>query len=318
MSDSPLSVPLDGTLGTTEIGAIMGTFLLGIGSLQTFNYYQHYPNDTATLKTVVGILWFLELGHLISVWHAVYSMTVTFYGQSAHLVNPPHSLALSILFTSLIIPLVQSFFARRIRVLSGHWLITIICSVLTCLRFAFGIFLMVVFWTSRGFSILESKAHWIFTTVASLGPAVDFITAASMCYFLWKMREDGAHFKRTRRMVDKLILWTVETTTITSVAGIMQLLLFLVRKDLVWMTFYLLQPKLFSNSMLASLNNRQNLRSRIQDDVITLNVDETQTRNRVTSVDFQISRMTEITHDSEGKFPKDLEGGSRIEGHGET
>ncbi|KAJ7856030.1 hypothetical protein B0H13DRAFT_1547533, partial [Mycena leptocephala] len=44
---------LDGTLGAMEIGAILGTFLFGIETLQTFNYYRRFPDDSKLLKATV-------------------------------------------------------------------------------------------------------------------------------------------------------------------------------------------------------------------------------------------------------------------------
>ncbi|KAJ7095659.1 hypothetical protein C8R44DRAFT_684396 [Mycena epipterygia] len=261
---------LDGTLGSTLIGSVFGTLLFGILTLQTFNYYRLYPNDSVILKILVASLWFFDLGHSICVWHSIYQMTVTFYGQIQHILNPPRSLEISVLFTALIILTVQTFFAGRIRVLSGHWHITIICSLLTTLRFAFSIVLLVTFATSTGFSVLQTKIHWTFTTVSSLGPAVDLITAISLCYFLWEIRTSRAPFTQTRNILDTLILWTIETTVITSFAGIMQLILFLSRKDLAWMAFYMIQSKLFSNSMLASLNNRKRRSSVEEDNILSL------------------------------------------------
>ncbi|KAJ7760341.1 hypothetical protein B0H16DRAFT_1688673 [Mycena metata] len=51
-------------------------------------------------------------------------------------------------------------------------------------------------------------------TASSVGPAVDGLIAVSMCFCLWRLRRSGV--KRTQRMVDTLIVWTVETTLITS------------------------------------------------------------------------------------------------------
>ncbi|KAJ7908993.1 hypothetical protein B0H13DRAFT_2330844 [Mycena leptocephala] len=62
-------------------------------------------------------------------------------------------------------------------------------------------------------------------------------------------------------MVDTIILWTVETTLLTTISGALQLILFLTRRhDLSWLVFFLIQAKLFSNSMLASLNGRTQFR----------------------------------------------------------
>ncbi|KAF7300994.1 Saposin B-type domain-containing protein [Mycena indigotica] len=290
--------PLDGLLGAAEIGGVVGTFLFGIGTLQTFNYFQDYPSDGPILKTAVAILWFLELAHSISTWHGLYSINVTFYGQLGHLLNPPQSLAISILFTGLVIPLVQTFYALRIRSLSGRWSITAICSVLTSLRFVFSMVLMSLFLHSAGFTVLHTdiKIYWVFTLVASLGPTVDIITATSLCYLLWQKRTGSTRIASTRRIVDDLILWTVETTAITCLAGIMQLIMFLTRDDLTWITFYLLQPKLFSNSMLASLNNRKKLRSK--NTIITVSSGASSTLpQRPTNMVIQMHRMMETTSD---------------------
>jgi len=103
-------------------------------------------------------------------------------------------------------------------------------------------------------------------------------------------------------MLDTLILWTLETTTITSLAGIMQLILFLVRKDLAWMVFYLIQPKLFSNSLLASLNNRQAIKSAHQENFLSLGTDVSRSQGVV----IQMHRVLETSRE-DGPYPKDLE-----------
>ncbi|KAJ7165466.1 hypothetical protein C8R43DRAFT_986471 [Mycena crocata] len=263
MSASPPALPpLDGTLGATLIGAVFGQFLFGIETLQTFNYYRNFPKDAKILKVLVAVVWFVELGHSITLWHALYSMIVTFYGQFEHIVNPPHSIEMTVLFSAMINAIVQTFFAFRIRTLSGFWYITALCSLLTAARFAFNMILLVNFWESTsGFEILHTKVRWAMLGVSSLGPSVDIIIATSLCFFLWQIRVSGSQFQQTRRMVDTLIVWSVETTTITSAAGILQLILFLRRSDLAWMTFFLIQPKLFSNSIMAHLNGRERFRN---------------------------------------------------------
>ncbi|KAJ7091010.1 hypothetical protein C8R44DRAFT_418425 [Mycena epipterygia] len=266
--------PLDGTLGCIVIGTAVSTVLFGIGTLQTFSYYRLYPDDSRLMKSTVALLWFLELGHSICVWHGLYTVVVTFYGQPAHIVNPPRSLVVSLFFSSSVIPIVQTFYASRIRVLSGKWLVTIVCSLLTFARFVFGMVLLDFFWHSVGFSVLQGRVHWTFTVVAVLGPVVDLLTVSALCYLLLKIRKTGTAFTQTRRLVDTLILWTVETTLITTFVGVMQLVFFLSRKDrehpswavgrsdslevypVAWIVFYLMQPKLFSNSMLASYGSR--------------------------------------------------------------
>ncbi|KAJ7237535.1 hypothetical protein B0H12DRAFT_1138668 [Mycena haematopus] len=305
MSATPPAIPpLDGVLGTTLIGGVLGTFLFGIGTLQTYNYYRRYPTDSRTMKILIAAIWVIELGHTISLWHALYSMTVTYYGQLPHLFDPPHSLEMTVLFSAMINVVVQTFFAYRIRTLSGQWPIPIICSLLTAARFTFNMIMMIAFWrSSSGFVILHTSMHWAMVGVSTLGPAVDILIAASLCFYLWRIRTSGSHFKQTRNAVDTLILWSLETTTITSATGIMQLIFFLSRSDLVWIVFFLIQPKLFSNSILAHLNGRD--RFRIGNTVNNLS-DNYSGRMPQTdhSLVIRMDAMTEVRRDTDS-FPKD-------------
>ncbi|KAJ7760342.1 hypothetical protein B0H16DRAFT_1532009 [Mycena metata] len=58
MSDTFQFPALDGTLGAMEIGAILGAFLFGIETLQTFNYYRQFREDSKILKATVAVIWF--------------------------------------------------------------------------------------------------------------------------------------------------------------------------------------------------------------------------------------------------------------------
>ncbi|KAJ7433718.1 hypothetical protein FB451DRAFT_1313347 [Mycena latifolia] len=50
--------PLDGTYGALEIGSAVATFLFGILTLQAFNYYREFPQDSKLLKITIAATWF--------------------------------------------------------------------------------------------------------------------------------------------------------------------------------------------------------------------------------------------------------------------
>ncbi|KAJ7114907.1 hypothetical protein C8R44DRAFT_795044 [Mycena epipterygia] len=258
---APVSPPLDGTLGALEIGTFVGTFLFGILTLQTFNYYRQFPKDSKTLKITIAVLWLLEFAHTLCSLQGIYVITVTFYGQPPIeiIVNPPQTHIITILFSGGIDAIVQIFFGNRIRVLSGRSYVFFLCIGLAALRLACDVVLMSSFWKFKeGYAVLQTKEHWAVIMAETVSPVGDFLIALSMCYCLWQVR--NSEFSRTRSMVDTLMIWTFETTIITSGAGIMQLVLFLTRKDLAFVALFLVQPKLFSNGMLASVNGRSRFR----------------------------------------------------------
>ncbi|KAJ7441206.1 hypothetical protein FB451DRAFT_1414686 [Mycena latifolia] len=210
------SQSLAGTIGRWEIALVLLAFLFGIETLQTFNYFGQFPKDPRRLKILVAGIWLLELAHTISAFLTVYAITVTFYVLAA---------------------VVPTFFAFRLRILLMRWPIIILCCLLNFLRLLSNLAIAVEFWKNEDLVVIETQLAWLVITATAVGPVVDIITAASLCYSLWHFKQ--SEFKRTNWMVDKIIVWTVVT----------------------WTIFYAIQAKLFSNSLLASLNGRKRLRS---------------------------------------------------------
>ncbi|KAJ6481288.1 hypothetical protein C8R47DRAFT_594998 [Mycena vitilis] len=260
MSSPAAMTPALDFIGDLQIGLVLATWLFGIMTLQTFNYYREFPKDHNVLKGLVTGIWLLEFGHTVSSWHAMYTMTVTFYGQPQHIVNPPISLTFPVFFHGLITIGVQTFFVYRLRVLSGKWLIPIICWTLNLVRLGSLILLSGLLFHDPTITLLTTQYKWEVALSSALGPTVDIIFAGSLVYFLWHRRNpDIPH--ASRKIVDTIIIWTVETTLLTTITGVIQLILFLTRQDdSTWLIFFLIQAKLFSNSMLASLNGRARFR----------------------------------------------------------
>ncbi|KAF7296207.1 Saposin B-type domain-containing protein [Mycena chlorophos] len=256
-----LYLDINGYLGPPLIGAIVGTYLFGILTMQTFNYYNWYQRDSVGMKSLVAGTLVLELGHTITLWHALYLIFIKYQSSLLHLViHPPHSLEITVLFATITNLIVQTFFVLRIHTLSNSWIIPIIVWALTLIRLAFDLLMFILFWETDGFEVFVSRVHWAMVTVCVCGPVVDLIIAGSLCYWLWRKRTETG-FSQTRKMVDTLITWCVETTAITFAVGILQLILFLARSDIAWLTLFLVQPKVFSNTMLAHLNGRDRLRN---------------------------------------------------------
>jgi len=95
------SITLTNTLGVLEIGSLLGVFLFGVVSLQTFNYYSMYPDDSWVNKTLVATVWYClhspnfvsanqivsflfricEIVHTVGVNYEVYQTTIILYGR---------------------------------------------------------------------------------------------------------------------------------------------------------------------------------------------------------------------------------------------
>jgi len=90
------------------------------------------------------------------------------------------------------------------------------------------------------------------------GLAADCSISAILCVFLFGRRTG---FEKTDGMVNKVILYTMNTCLLTTAVALTNVItFFLMRSNFIHVAFNMLLCKLFSNSLLASLNRRSTLR----------------------------------------------------------
>ncbi|KAF5393735.1 hypothetical protein D9757_000328 [Collybiopsis confluens] len=103
-----------------------------------------------------------------------------------------------------------------------------------------------------------SKLKGLSMTVNVLGAVADVAIAAGLFYFLQRSRTG---FKKSDTMISKLIMFSVSTGLLTSVCAVASLLSILIwGKTLIYVAFYFSLGRLYSNSLLATLNARKSIR----------------------------------------------------------
>ncbi|KAH7922199.1 hypothetical protein BV22DRAFT_676277 [Leucogyrophana mollusca] len=219
MSTIPSPV-VTGSIGALEIGTIVMTFFFGIGTVQTFHYYRGYPHDSLWLKSFIAVVWLCELGHTISVAWGTYTVTVTRFGDlSGVTLDPlPLGFAWSILFSGLLGPLVQGFFAHRVHVFSKKIYIPLVCWAASLLRLSGSLVAVVKAVKQPSLQSYGESNGWLIMLLLVVGAFVDITVAASLCYFLG--RERPFAIGRTVRMLDQLMAYTIETGLVTSLTAV--------------------------------------------------------------------------------------------------
>jgi len=259
----------DSTIGALEIGALVSIFLFGLVTVQTYTYTYRFPKDPKLLRVLVPFVWLLEFGHTVCICHALYTITVSEYGKFWLLEIPPQSLNVAILFSGFVGPIEQGWFALRIYKFSNKMLLPLFCLFLAVVRFIGSITLSVI--AFHRLPLMEYTLHWtwLLTSILVIGAATDVILATSLCYHLSKWR--GAGFERTTRLIGRLMIWSIETGLLTSIAAVALLVCFLTMpNNFVWIGIFSILARLFSNSFLGSLNARPNLARIYEEDVIRL------------------------------------------------
>ncbi|KAH0582343.1 hypothetical protein H2248_010291 [Termitomyces sp. 'cryptogamus'] len=250
---------LSATLGALEIGVLVSIFLFGVVTVQTFTYYKKFPDDRWSLRAFVGFIWVLELLHAIGMIHMIYYYSVIRYGDLEAILELTAGADIFIFMAAIIAPAVEGFFAHRIYALSSRWIIPSITWLLCLLRCISTLPLGVVCHGTQDLLATKDEWQWLFVTTFVLSATTDVFNTVSLCYYLWPHR--GTNFRSTKTIIDKLILWTIQTGLVTSCDTTIQLILFFVHDDYIWVAFYLISTRLFSNSLMASLNARTNFRS---------------------------------------------------------
>jgi len=249
---------LDLTLGALEIGVLMSTVLYGVLTAQAFVFSGRSTEDPLWLRIMVGIIWLFESIHTTLLWAYLYSVTVTHYGQRQWLGQSQWTLALISPFTSYVGATVQIFLIYRIRMLSGGLFIPVIAWCGSILRVALGTTSGIVLGKSKTTLDYLERYEWLITTVFILSAVLDVLTTVALSYHLW-LRRSG--FKSTKRMVDKLLMYTVETGLLTCLCAVVALICVRVMKDnfIDW-TVFMIYGKSYSISLFTTLNARQALR----------------------------------------------------------
>ncbi|KIM78607.1 hypothetical protein PILCRDRAFT_824240 [Piloderma croceum F 1598] len=246
------------TVGPLEGGVIVSSLLFGAVTIQVDVYCRKYPHDRWPLKTLVAFVWLLELAHTVCIMDSLFVMTIKQRGQTIE--GTPKSFSAGFFFSGCVGPVVQAFFANRAAKCFDKPHLAILCWTLAVFRFLCSIVMTATSFTRPTIAQFDARWQWVVTTALVNEVCVDLLIATSLCYFLMQNRRLSIH-KRTIRLLDRLIAMTVSTGLITSVMAIIILICFLTMpENYLWLALAMCQAKLFSNSMLASLNGRSMLR----------------------------------------------------------
>ncbi|THU99666.1 hypothetical protein K435DRAFT_837571 [Dendrothele bispora CBS 962.96] len=227
----------DSTIGALEIGMMISGILFGIVTTQVYIYHKNFPNDPLWLKiglvgfmlvnladddTDVDTVWFLELAHTGCALHALYYYTVTHYGDSEAITTAPVTLGLAALVHGIVSAMaITTLSVKTIQI------------------------------GSKSLPLFIEKWDWLVTMTLTLRASADILVSVALVWYLWIQRVNA--YKQTLKIVDKLILWAVETGVITSMLGIATLII-------IWLAWMSVFPKVFSNTLLANINSRAHLR----------------------------------------------------------
>ncbi|KAJ7140586.1 hypothetical protein C8R43DRAFT_590112 [Mycena crocata] len=251
---------LDATLGlgVTELGIFAALILFGMLVLQVHMYYI-CNSDRMLVKILVAGVFALEAAHTISIAQVVYYLTVTL----ADVKQKPgtvYGMSFGMVFETLITFCVQTYFIHRVyRFTQNPWLGATIFA-LCLLRFIGGVGLSVGSFLNLphepDYFSLQDRLPWLVTVTFGVGAAVDVAIAVALCVHVYRWSAAPA-MKTTSQLIRRIMYWSIQTGLITSIASVAVVVCFqTMRHNYVWIGIFAILGKLYSNSLLASLNIR--------------------------------------------------------------
>ncbi|KAF8992649.1 hypothetical protein BDZ89DRAFT_1150964 [Hymenopellis radicata] len=250
---------LDSTFGAAYIGVVVAGILHGVTCVQALYYYLH-QTDGWGLKGIVTAVMVFDTIHQALISHTVYSYLISNYFNPPALSKTVWSLLLEVLFNGFTALLVQGFLAMRVWHLSSRniWLTGLVSSFVIGEFGCVVVFAVYALTHVRTFEELGAlKALSI--TVNALAAGGDItITTALVCL----LAQSRPRFANSRRMIKMLIIYSINTGLITTLCAIASLVSILAwGHTFIYITFFFCIGRLYSNSLLATLNARKRIRA---------------------------------------------------------
>ncbi|KAJ7146203.1 hypothetical protein C8R44DRAFT_756840 [Mycena epipterygia] len=248
--------------GPMFIGLTLNICLYGVMLTQIYLYTTTYKRDSIYIKLYVAALMLadtLNTGFLIAY---LYDSLILHFNDLAYLGRANWIFATDPAMTGIIGSMVQLFYAWRIKTLTGNlWIVGIIsiCALTNAfggLASAAAVAFVPQFSHFREFQV--PVICWLMS--AAVGDVI--ITATLVSFF--RNHRTGCSATDTR--VDQLIRLTIQTGMITSLCSVIDLGLFLGDSSGMHLLFNLPLAKLYSNSLMSSLNARGGWRRSEPDD----------------------------------------------------
>ncbi|KAI0754899.1 hypothetical protein C8Q80DRAFT_396807 [Daedaleopsis nitida] len=245
-------------IGPVLMGSLLSFMLFGISIVQLYIYHTSYPLDRRSLQITVYSIFALDIFQTIIAADAAWDMLCSGWGRSINLRFPDWSWYCLPIVSGVVAAWVQLFYAWRIHQL-GKWKIIPIAVVLVALAqtgaaCSIGISLGMLKDVER-----LHDPHMYARTIVWLGggASVDVTIMSSMVYLLYSARRKTGVFKRGELMINRLLRLTIETNSACALCAILELAFFLgMRSTNLHFLFALVLSKVYSNTLMASLNSR--------------------------------------------------------------
>ncbi|KAJ3927575.1 MAG: hypothetical protein NXY57DRAFT_605799 [Lentinula lateritia] len=239
--------------GPIFIGTFLNGILYGILAVQTYFYYQNSSRDARWIRFLVLFILIAETLSSILDFAVIWEPLMEDYGSPTIFQTTPTTFSADPLVTAAISTTVQLFQGWRIRRLTKSNFVFGSIALTAFVSLAAGLTTTILIALHTAWSQLQMfESGFLVWLIASA--MCDVVIAASLTWFVLRNKTP---FTSTNSILNRIMLLTLQTGTITAVAAIADVFTFTISEDktLEFVWAYSLS-KLYSNSLLSMLNAR--------------------------------------------------------------
>ncbi|KIM42358.1 hypothetical protein M413DRAFT_132328 [Hebeloma cylindrosporum] len=247
---------LGNTIGAAFLGILGSAVIFGATMMQVFMYYTHFKNDWKFQKFFVGWLTLVSVIHLAFAIHCVYYYVIISFGNPVALKEMVWSFKVQAMMDLIIVITVQGLYAWRVRTLGKHFSRIWPWGVVAFVGggWAFAILLGVNTCRTPTWDEVE-KFHWVLFGSFSIATFIDFLIAATLCYYLNRSRSVFAETNNRLVKVMQYVLACGFLTTICSLGALISVAA--LPNTLVFVGMDFLLPRMYMFSYMTMLNARR-------------------------------------------------------------
>ncbi|KAI8978769.1 hypothetical protein BD414DRAFT_117621 [Trametes punicea] len=245
--------PATVTYGPIFIGVVFNILLYGIMITQTYLYFQKYKRDKPWMRLFVFFLFVCDTLNCAFDIAFLYMPLINEFGNVEALNVATWVFATDPAMTGIIACLVQMFFAWRVKVLTSNWFAVSLIVFCSFAQFCGGLGTAIAVGMIPQFVHFQKFQVIVIIWLAFSAIADTLITIS----LVWHLRRHKTGMPVTDDVVNRIIRLTVQTGLITALCAIVDLILFLVTPAGLHLIFNLPLSKLYTNSLMSSLNSRQ-------------------------------------------------------------
>ncbi|PIL22821.1 hypothetical protein GSI_15516 [Ganoderma sinense ZZ0214-1] len=242
--------------GPIFIGLVFNIMLYGMMITQTYLYFNIYSRGTSDrlwIKLLVGALFVCDTLNTGFDIGFVYDPLVNRFGDVDAVTRATWVFATDPAMTSIIAVFTQFFFAWRVKVLTGNYFAVCCIMFSAFAQFCGGVGTSIAVGMIPEFAQF-TKFKVIVIIWLAFSAVSDVLITASL---VWHLRKNKTGMSITDHLIDRIIRMTVQTGLLTAVCAVINLILFLLVPSGWHLLFNLPLSKLYTNSLLSSLNSRR-------------------------------------------------------------